>query len=81
MYTVDEAMDILHTELTGDSLVVTVDKCPSVAYIRSVNQTPSKYLILQTSVMYDVMAKEAGLSFTLSSYHEEDGAAKFTFTK
>ena len=81
MYTVDEAMDVLHTELTEDKLTVTVDACPAVRYIHSANQTPSKYLILQTSVLYDVIAKEAGLSFVLNSYHEEDGAAKYTFTK
>ena len=80
-YTTDEAMDVLHTELTEDTLTVTIDKCPAVAYIRSANQTPSKYLIMQTSTLYDVMAKEAGLSFNLEYYTEEDGAAKFTFTK
>jgi len=81
VYTKDEAMDVLHMEMTEDSLTVTVDKCPAVAYILSINQKPSKYMILQTSVLYRVMAEEAGLSFTLHYYNEEDGAAKFTFSK
>ncbi len=80
-YTKDEAMDVLHMEMTDDTLTVTVDKCPAIAYMKSVNQTPSKYFIMQTSVLYAVIAEEAGFAFTLEYFNEEDGAAKFTFSK
>lgn len=80
IYLVEEASEVLHTELTGDTLTVTVDKCPVIAYARSLNQELSPYYIEQTRTLYDEIAKSSGFTFTLEEY-DEDGKARFTFAK
>ena len=80
MYLVEEASEVLHTELAGDTLTVTVDKCPVIAFARSLNQELSPYYIEQTRTLYDAIAKASGLTFTLEEY-DENGKALFSFTK
>lgn len=79
-YEIEEASECLHTELSGDKLTVTIDKCPVIAYMRSLNQEPSKYYIEQTRTVYGTAAAECGYDFTLL-YYTEDGSAQFTFSK
>ena len=80
VYEVEEASDVLHTVLTDGALTVTVDKSPVIEYMRSLGQQPSKYYIEQTRTLYAVIARESGLDFTLE-YYNEDGGAKYGFTK
>lgn len=80
IYEVEEASEVLHAELTGDVLTFTIDKCPVIAFMRSLNQEPSKYYIEQTRTLYAAIAEAAGFRFELE-YYNEDGAAKFKFFK
>lgn len=80
VYEIEEASEVLHTELTDDTLTVVIDKSPVIEYMHSLHQQPTKYYIEETRTMYAVMARESGLDFTLDYYHE-DGAAKFRFFK
>ena len=80
LYRVEEASEVLHTELVGDVLTVTVDKSPVIEYMRSLNQEPSKYYIEETRTLYKTIADECGLDFELE-YYNEDGGTKFAFTK
>lgn len=80
VYAVEESSEVLHTELSDGQLLVTVDHSPVIAYMKSLNQTPSKYYIEETRTLYRTIAESCGLNFTLLSY-EEDGAAKLLFTK
>ena len=80
IYEVEEASEVLHAELDGDVLTFTIDKCPVIAFMRSLNQEPSKYYIEQTRTLYAAIAEAAGFKFELE-YYNEDGAAKFKFFK
>ena len=80
VYEREEASELLHTELTDSALVVTVDHCPAVAYMRSLGKEPSAYYIEQTRTVYKTIADLAGLSFTLD-YYLEDGGARFSFSR
>lgn len=80
VYLREEASDLLHTEHTEDSLTVTVDRCPAIAYMRSLGKEPSKYYIEESRTVYATLASCAGLDFTLD-YYREDGAARFTFSR
>ena len=79
VYEIEESSDLLHTELSGNTLTVTIDKSPVIAYMASLNQKPSKYYIEETRTMYRVVAEESGLDFELC-YYNEDGGAKFIFS-
>jgi len=80
VYETEEASEVLHTELKENELTVTIDKSPVIEYMRSLNQEPSKYYIEETRTLYDVIAQESGLKFTLV-YYNDDGGTKFIFTK
>ena len=78
VYEIEEASELLHTDLTDTSLTVTVEKSPVIEYMRGLNQEPSEYYIEETRTMYKVIAEESGLSFELL-YYNEDGGTKFVF--
>ncbi len=79
-YEVEEASDVLTTELTPDALIVTISKCPVVAYMRSLNQEPTRHYIEETRTVYRTAAEEAGFRFDME-YYTEDGGTRFTFCK
>lgn len=77
-YEKEEASSLLHADISDGCLTVTVDKCPAIEYMRSLGQKPSEYFIECTKTLYDEIAKESGLAFTLE-YYNEMGGAKFLF--
>ena len=80
VYEKEEALDVLHMELTNDRLTVTIDKSPVIEYMRSLGQKPSEYYIEETRTLYAVIAESCGLGFVLD-YYNEDGGTRFSFTK
>ena len=80
IYEIEESSDVLDCKLQDGTLTVTISKCPVIEYMRSLGQKPSEYYIEQTRTLYDVIAKESGLEFNLE-YYNQDGAARFTFSK
>jgi len=80
IYEAEEASELIHTEINGNTLTVTVEKCPAVEYMRSLGQEPSKYYVEQTRTVYSTVAKESGFSFSLD-YYRENGAARFSFSQ
>ena len=78
LYEVEEASELLHTELTDASLTVTVDKSPVIEYMHSLNQAPSKYYVEETRTLYNTIAKECGYTFKLE-YYNADGGTRFVF--
>lgn len=80
VYAVEEASEVLHTELTETKLTVDIDYCPAMAYMRSVNREPSPWYIEQTRTLYAAFAEGAGLDFKLDCF-ETDGKTRFHFIK
>lgn len=78
VYEIEEASELLHTEMTADVLKVTVDKSPAIAFMRQANQEPSRYYIEQTRTLYSAVADACDLGFTLD-YYREDGGCEFRF--
>lgn len=79
LYETEEASEVLHTELTDTQLTVTIDHSPVIAFMKTLNQSPSKYYIEETRTLYGTIAAECGFTFDLL-YYEENGATKFIFT-
>ena len=79
LYEVEEASEVLHTELTDTELKVRIDKSPVIEYMHSLGKEPSEYYIEQTRTLYDAMAEEAGLGFSLDKYDEATGEAEYRF--
>ena len=79
LYEVEEAPEVLHTELSDTELKVRIDKSPVIEYMKTLNQKPSEYYVEETRTLYDAMAKEAGLGFSFDKYDEVTGEAEYRF--
>lgn len=79
-YEVEEASDVLHTELTENELTVTIDKSPVIEYMHTLGQEPSEYYVEETKTLYHAVADACGLGFELE-YYNVDGAARYRFYK
>ena len=79
-YETEEAPDSLHTVLSEKKLTVTIDKCPAIAFMRTLGKEPSEYYVEETRSVYGAIADASGYSFTLE-YYDENGGAKFVFAK
>lgn len=81
IYTVEKYPDNVKCTLDGENLSVEVSECPAVMYMKESGYEPSKWYVMLTSVVNDVIAKECGYSFEMISYSEENGAAKYAFSR
>lgn len=79
-YEKEEASSYLHTELFDNKLIVTIDKCPAIEYMKSLGQEPSQYYIETTRTLYSEIAEQCGYKFELK-YYNTDGGAQFVFEK
>ncbi|MBQ4631263.1 MAG: hypothetical protein IJB70_09795 [Clostridia bacterium] len=81
IYAVEKYPDNVACTLDGEKLLVEVSECPAVKYMKESGYEPSKWYVMLTSVVNDVIAKECGYNFEMISYSEENGAASYKFFK
>ena len=81
VYEKEEWSENLSTTLTENKLVIKIDKCPAITYMKSEGHVPSPWYKELTYTVYDVLAKMCDLKFTVVSYSEEDGKAELVFEK
>lgn len=79
-YKIEEASELLHTELKANKLTVTIDKCPAISYMRTLGKEPSECYIEETRTLYAALAEFCGLGFELE-YYNDNGGTRFVFTK
>ena len=79
IYTVEEASELLHTELTDGELRVRIDKSPVIEYMHTLGKEPSRHYREETATLYASMADEAGLGFSLDKYNDKTGEAEYRF--
>ena len=80
IYELEEASDLLHTELSDNKLTVTVKNSPAIEYMHSLGKEPSEYYVEETRTIYATIAEECGLDFILE-YYNEDGSTRYTFAE
>lgn len=80
LYEIEEASDLLHTELSENSLTVVIKKSPAIEYMYSLGKEPSEYYIEETKTLYKAIAELSGYKFSLE-YYFHNGETKFVFTK
>lgn len=81
LYNVEEAPEALELTETEDTLDVSVRFCPAVRHLNAREVEIHESFGMATSVVYDVIAKESGLTFEMGSYEQKTGAATFRFRK
>jgi len=80
-YKNEKALDVITTDLKDDTLTVTVAYCPAVKHLHDTGREVTKWYSYTTSVVMSVLAEAAGYTFTMDSYDEATGAAKYSFHK
>ena len=81
VYEKEEWSEYVTTELTADTLTVSVEKCPAVTYMKSVGHTPSKWYKETVYTVYKTLASMSRLAFEIEYYDEKDGSTKFIFKR
>jgi hypothetical protein len=79
IYEEEAASEVLHTRLTGNDLLVSIDKCPAVTYMRSTGHIPSRWYVELTATVNRIIADMAGLGFEMISYEDAGGRAVYRF--
>jgi hypothetical protein len=80
IYDVEEASQLIHTELSENKLSVRIDRSPVIEYMHTLGKEPSEDYIEETRTVYRVIAEESGFGFELLRY-DADGAAEYIFYK
>ncbi len=78
-YAKEKAEDALEITNDGAKTVVTIKYCPAVKHLLATGRTMSPWYRYTTEVVMDIFAKAGGLTFTMESYDEATGAARYSF--
>ena len=78
-YQKEKAVDAVELTLGDNSLTVNVKYCPAVKHLRSIGREISPWYRYTTEVVMKTLAEKAGATFTMESYDEETGAARYRF--
>lgn len=78
-YAKEKSEDALEMVQDAKSLTVNIKYCPAVKHLHNTGRVVSSWYPYTTEIVMDVLAKEAGMRFTMESYEPETGAAKYRF--
>ena len=78
IYKAEEAEDALQTALSEGKLTVKISHCPALDYLNA-HGGASKWNHKTSTVLYPALAQLCGLTFHLTAFNEENGAAEFEF--
>lgn len=81
VYKTEKAPENIKCTLGERTLSVKVSACPAIRYMRESGYEPSEWNPLLSTLVYKVIAEEAGYAFIAEAYDEETGKAHFRFTK
>lgn len=80
-YQKEKAPEAVMTELSDNSLVVTVSQCPGVSHLRATGREVSPWYRYTTEIVMEVLAAAGGYGFAMEKYDEQTGAAQYRFFK
>lgn len=80
-YKKEKAEDAVSTILENGKLTVTIRYCPAVKHLKNTGREVSRWYLYTTETVMDVLANEAGYRFEMEAYDEENGSARYSFSK
>ncbi len=78
-YKKEKAEDALEITHNGGRMTVDISYCPAVKHLKNTGRAVSKWYRYTTEIVMEVLAEYAGAKFTMESYDEETGAARYSF--
>ncbi len=79
-YKLEKAEDALHIENDGKTLSVSIDYCPAVKFLKSIDKKVSDYFEYSTKSVMQTLADIGNLKFEFTSYDKETGKASYKFS-
>lgn len=79
IYEIEEAQDAVILILNENELLVEVEYCPAVSFMKSVGHIPSKWYIETTRTLNETIADKTNYGFELLYYNAENGKAAYRF--
>ena len=67
--------------LEDGKLTVSVSYCPAVKHLKKTGREVSRWYKYTTETVMETLAAEAGYSFLMEAYDEENGSARYSFSK
>ena len=80
-YRKEKAEDAVTVTDTENGFEVSVAYCPGVKHLHSIGREVSPYFRYSTDYVMEALAARCGATFTMHSYDEETGAARYSFVK
>lgn len=75
----ENALHLLQFEQNDRELLVKVHSCPAVAHIHQSGYEPSPCFSMTSSVIWETIARQAGLGYVMLCYEEQTGRANHLF--
>jgi len=79
-YEAEKAPDVLKITEENGKTIVEIDYCPAVKHLNDTGRTVTKWFKYSTTVVMETLAEYANLKFTLESYDDSTGKAKYYFS-
>ena len=80
-YKKEKTEDAVSTSIENGRLTVNVNYCPAVKHLKKTGREVSRWYVYTTETVMQVLADEAGYKFEMEAYDEENGSARYSFTK
>jgi len=80
-YETEKTPDVPEIQCDGNVLDVHIRYCPAVKHLRATGREVSPWYSCSTEMVMEVLAEKAGAEFTMLSYDEETGEARYRFAK
>ncbi len=81
LYTIEEAPEVISFEAGDDELIIDIEKCPVIEYIKSEGEKTSPFFIETTNTINKTLVEDTPYAFKMISYDKQTGKSRQRFYK
>ena len=81
IYSIEEAPDVISSDMTENMLEVRISSCPAVTHMNRSGIEVSPLFYETTKTVYETLCEGTPFAFSLVSYNKENGASILLFSR
>ena len=81
LYEAEEAPEVISFEKNDDELIIDIEKCPVIEYIKSEGEKVSDYFIETTNTVNKTLVEDTPYAFEMISFDKQTGKSRQRFYK
>ena len=81
LYEIEEAPEVISFERDGGELIIEIEKCPVIEYIKDEGEKVSPYFIETTNTVNKTLVEDTPYAFEMISFDKETGKSRQRFYK